>query len=367
MTLYKHVFIYVGTLIALSACSTVQERQAATGGFEYLEESKSVSLQIPEGKHLPSYSSDYTLPELGSEAPRDQLGPRLSIISPQLVLPLVSGSHITEGSREATVWFDQIDDSQSLDETIWNSLLTYLEEQGIGVVTFDKKQQLLLSDWMIIEDVEDSPWYSWTKTERSVGQRFEFVLDIKSHGRTAALKVKLKDYLETFNEDIVAQLDESHSRRREVEVLNNVISHYAKQIRIADARRLRQIQQGLNMQIDTDEQGSAFVVNADYEIAWPRLLLVLRKLGFNVKDLDKSNGLLFVNYVGMDAGWWADLWGNADELPLDKKEYRLAVEGLGSKTRIMFQDNESNPLPLEIINDIYTPLAEIMATDDLDI
>jgi len=138
MTLYKHAFIYVGTLIALSACSTVQERQAATGGFEYLEESKSVSLQIPEGKHLPSYSSDYTLPELGSEAPRDQLGPRLSIASPQLVLPLVSGSHITEGSREATVWFDQIDDSQSLDETIWNSLLTYLEEQGIGVVTFDK-------------------------------------------------------------------------------------------------------------------------------------------------------------------------------------------------------------------------------------
>jgi len=220
---------------------------------------------------------------------------------------------------------------------------------------------------MIIEDVEDSPWYSWTKTERSVGQRFEFVLDMKSHGRTAALKVKLKDYLETVNEDIVAQLDESRSRRREVEVLNNVISHYAKQIRIADARRLRQIQQGLNMQIDTDEQGSAFVVNADYEIAWPRLLLVLRKLGFNVKDLDKSNGLLFVNYVGMDAGWWADLWGNADELSLDKKEYRLAVEGLGSKTRIMFQDNESNPLPLEIINDIYTPLAEIMATDDLDI
>lgn len=365
--MHKHALICLGALVALSACSTVQERQAASGGFDYLEESQSVSLQVPEDKDLPPYSTDYVLPEIGSEAPRDQLGPKLSIASPQLVLPLVSGSHITEGSREATVWFDQIDDSQPLDETIWNSLLTYLEEQGIGVVKFDKEKQLLLSDWMIIEDVEDAPWYSWTKTERSIGQRFEFGLDIKPHGRTAALKVTLKDYLETVNEDIVAQLDDSDSRRQEVEVLNNVISHYAKQIRIADARRLRQIQQGLRMEIDTNEQGSAFVVNADYDIAWPRLLLVLRKLGFNVKDLDKSNGLLFVNYVGMDSGWWADLWGNADELPLDKKEYRLAVEEQDGKTRILFQDNESNPLSLEIVNKIYAPLADIMATDNLDI
>jgi len=366
--LHKHALICLGALVALSACSTVQERQAASGGFEYLEESQSVSLKVPEGKDLPNYSNDYSLPELGANAPLEQLGVKLSIASPQLVLPLVSGSHVTEGSREATVWFDQIDDSQPLNETIWNSLLTYLEEQGIGVVKFDKEKQLLLSDWMIIEDIEDSPWYSWTKTERSVGQRFEFALDMKPHGRTAALKVKLKDYLETINQDIVAQLDESNSRRREVEVLNNVISHYAKQIRIADARRLRQIQQGLALDIDTDDNGAAaFVVNAGYEIAWPRLLLVLRKLGFNVKDLDKSNGLLFVNYVGMESGWWADLWGNADELPLGKKEYRLAVEEQGSKTRIMFQDSESQPLPLDVVNQIYPSLADIMATDNLDI
>lgn len=358
----------MGAVFALSACSSSQERQVASGNFEYLQEAKTISLKVPEGKDLPQYSDEYELPKLGDEAPVTIYGPSLSIESPQLVLPLVTGSHITEGSREAVVWFDQIDDSQALDTTIWNSLLSYLEEQGIGVVKFDKENQVLLSDWMIIEDTEDSSWYSWTKTERSIGQRFEFALEIKSHGRSAALKVELKDYLETVNEDVIAEIDEGAMRRQEVEVLNNVISHYARQILIADARRLKQIQQGLNMELGFNGNGDpAFVLDAGYEIAWPRILLVLRKLGFNVKDLDKSNGLLFVNYVGAESSWWVDLWGGADELPLEKGEYRLLVREQGAKTSITFQDKESQPLSSKILTDIFQPLSEIMATDNLDI
>lgn len=368
MTLQKHVLICLGAVFALSACSTSQERQVASGNFEYLQEAKTISLEVPEGKDQPEYSDEYELPPLGEEAPRNIVGPNLSIQSPQLVLPLVTGSHVAEGTREAVVWFDQIDDSQALDTTIWNSLLSYLEEQGIGVVKFDKERQMLMSDWMIIEDEDDSSWYSWTKTERSVGQRFEFALEVKPHGRTAALKVKLKDYLETINEEVIADIDAASMRRKEVEVLNKVISHYAKQIRIADARRLRQIQQGLNMDMGFNSDGDpAFIIDASYEIAWPRVLLVLRKLGFNVKDLDKSTGILFINYTGVDSSWWSDLWGGADELPLEKEEYRLAIREQGEKTSISFKDKDNEPLSSKIMTELFGPLSEIMATDDLDI
>lgn len=364
----KHVLFCLGAVFALSACSTSQERQIASGNFEYLQEAETVSLQVPEGKDQPAYSDEYVLPQLGEEAPENIYGRNLSIASPQLVLPLVTGSHVAEGTREALVWFDQIDDSQPLDTTIWNSLLNFLDEQGIGVVKFDQEKQILMSDWMIIENQEESSWYSWTKTERSIGQRFEFSLEVKPHGRTAALKVQLKDYLETVNEDVIADIDSASQRRREVDVLNKVISHYAKQIRIADARRLKQIQQGLGMELGFNSDGDpAFIVDANYEVAWPRVLLVLRKMGFNVKDLDQSNGILFVDYVGVDSSWWSDLWGGADELPLDKEEYRLAIREQGEKTSISLKDKDNEPLSSKLMTDIFQPLAEIMATDDLDI
>ncbi|MFT4993881.1 MAG: outer membrane protein assembly factor BamC, partial [Paraglaciecola sp.] len=172
----------------LTACSSLEERQIASGSFDYLKEQPGQEILLPDDVDTPNFSDSYKLPSLGENAPRNILGEKLIVLSPALVLPLVTGSHVEEGSKEATVWFDQVDDSQALDTTIWNSLISFLEEQGIGVDLFDKDQQRLVSDWMIIEQEQDSNWYSWTETQRSIGQRFEFNLQTKPHGRTAALK-----------------------------------------------------------------------------------------------------------------------------------------------------------------------------------
>ena len=38
-------------------------------------------------------------------------------------------------------------------------------------------------------------------------------------------------------------------------------------------------------EIATADGDAAYIVEAKYDVAWPRMLLVLRKLGFDVKDL----------------------------------------------------------------------------------
>lgn len=357
------------SLTMLSACTSLKERQAANGNFGYLEDSEAVAFKVPEDVDQPFYDRSFAIPAIGENAPADLIGNKVTVISPSLVLPLVSGSHVEEGLKEATVWFDQIDDSQPLDTTIWNSLINFLEEQGIGVVSFDKEQQKLVTDWMIAEDVEDSSWYNWTTTERSVGRRFEFNLEVKPHGRTAALKAELRDYLETSGDDVIAELNSEQERRNEVDVLNKVIGHYEQQIRIADIKRIRQIRSGLGMELGFDGNGeAAFVVNGEYDVVWPRLLLVLRKLGFNVKDLDKSNGLLFVNYGSAESGWWDSLWGSSDdELDLDKDDYRVQVETAGPKTSITLLDEENKAFTADKVSDLFAPFAKTMAADDLDI
>ncbi|GGO73137.1 outer membrane protein assembly factor BamC [Bowmanella pacifica] len=355
---------------SLGGCSTSQERRVANGNFDYVQEQQRGSLQIPEGLATPNHGKDYDIPKLGENAPRELVGNRLEVLSPALVLPLVTGSHVEEGQRSASVYFDQVDDAEALDTSIWNSLISFLEEQGIGVDSFNKEEGRLVTDWMLMTEELDTGWFDWTTTERSVGRRFEFVLDVKPHGRTAALNVELKDYMETVGEQVVSasDLDAESRRRNEVDVLNKVINHYETQLKIADAKRIRQIRQGMEMELGFNADGDpAFVVEGDYDLTWTRLQLVLRKLGFDVKDLDKSNGLLFVSYEGPEDSWWDKLWSSNDGLPMEREDYRLKVAKMGGKTSITLMDDESNPLSADLLTNIYASFSQTMSASNLDI
>ncbi len=356
-------------VLSLTACTSLEERQRTNGSFDYVDSNLVEVYQVPNELDKPVLNEEYAIPEIGANAPRDLIGKKMTVVSPVLVLPLVTGSHVEEGMKEATVWFDQIDDSQPLDLTIWNSLRDFLETQGIGIVNFDPERQVLVTDWMIIEDDGDNGWFNWTTTERNIGRRFEFHLDVKPHGRSAALKTELKDYLETRGEDVIADLDIDSERRNEVEILNQVISHYEKQVRLADIKRIEQIRSGFAMELGFNKDGDpAYLVDGEYDLVWPRLLLVLRKLGFNVKDLDKSNGLLFVNYGAESSGWWGSLFSSDDdELDLDEDDYRIQVLKSGLKTSITLMDNESNPFDADKVNALFPPFSKTMTTDNLDI
>lgn len=364
---------FAGSVISvtiLTACSSVEDREIASGSFAYVKDQPGQQIKIPSDIGTPNFNDNYKLPSLGKEATRDQVGKQLSILAPSLVLPLVTGSHVEEESKLAIVWFDKIDDSQTLDTTIWNSLLAFLESQGIGVQSFDKEKQQLVSDWMIInEGDEDDSWYTWSKSERSVGQRFEFNLELKPHGRIASLSVHLVDYKEKQTADSTELTTAKDDRRQEVDILNQVIGHYEREIRLATAQRIQQIRQGLPMELGFNEDGEpAYVVDAEYDITWPRLLLVLRKLGFDVKDYDQSNGLLFVKYNGSEGGWWSNLWSKDQyALDLNTQEYRIKVADLGVKTSITLLDDESVALPIKKITDLFSTFSRTMSADDLDI
>lgn len=360
--------LFFSSVSLLSGCSLWQDEQTVEPEYQYITASQQGALIVPDGANEPRYGNDFAIPQLGDNAPINQLGDKLDIASPKLVLPLVTGSRVLEGSREAVVQFDKVNDSEALDTTIWNSLIGYLDERGIAVVEFDKDNQKLKTDWMVIEANQDSPWYSWNTTDRSIGQRFEFSLDMKPHGRSASLFVKLVDYLETINEDVIADISNDQVRRNEIEVLNHVISYYEKQLRIADVRIARRIQAGVALEMGFNADGdAAYLAAADYEVTWPRLLLVLRKLGFNVKDLDKSTGLIFVTYTGGDEGWWDSLFGDSEQLPIDAQDYRIYVREQGGKTSLTFKDEENNLLTASTISDMFPAFAEIMSTKDLDI
>ena len=353
----------------LSSCSSLAEREVASGSFEYIKQQPGQKIQIPDDMDSPRFNDAFKLPDLGENAPINTIGKELSVKSPSLVLPVVSGSHIEEGSKDAIVWFDQVDDSLPLDTAVWNSLIRFLETEGIGVEMFDKQNQRLTTDWLVMKESEESKWYSWSESERTVGQRFEFILNLKPHGRTASLSVDLIDYKESLNATSALITQAKDVRRNEVEVLNRVVKNYEFETKVADVKRFRKIREGLDMELGFDSDGEpAFVIDGDFEITWPRFLLVLRTLGFDVKDYDKSNGLLFVKYNGAEDGWWSNIWSSdKNQLDLDIEEYRFKVESLGKKTSVTLSDNENVPFPVNKLTDLYPTFSKKMSDNNLDI
>ncbi len=354
-------------LTAGFGCSSVEKSRQASGSFDYIEAEAVEPIKVPEDLDNPNFTGEFELPKLGPNAPKNHVGKKLVVASPSLVVPIVSGSYIEEGSKSAKVKFDQVNDSEALNQSIWNTLLNYLDENDVGVASFDEDNGVLVTDWMLATETIPGKWYTVIDKKSEVGRVFEFDLAMEPHGRTAELSVKLKDYAKSINDDIVETREDVIARTEEVDVLNKVIAHYEYQQGVKVTKVRRKIKQGLDTELGFDADGEpAFVIDGIYDITWPRLQLVMRNLGFDVKDLDKSNGLVFVSYTGPGAGWWSNLLSTKKKL-LEVGDYRLKVVSQNEKTIVTFMTEDSEPFEVNQVTELFEPFADTMSKNNLDI
>lgn len=356
------------TCIALSGCASKDERELASGSFQYLEASQYKSIVVPEDLDQPEFSNVYALPDIESDTKSAMFGSVLKVSSPNLVLPLVRGSHVEEGSEDSKVLFDQINDDEPLDKTIWNTVLAFLEKQNIGVDEFNQEAGTLSTDWVIRSEDVSSGWLSFGDKEQQDARKYQFTLTLAPHGRTAALGSQLIDFRDAEGESAMASLDVISKRNESTEFLNQVIAEYDFGIRLEQSKRIAKIRRGFTTDLGFDSDGeAALVVDAIYANTWPRLQLVLRKMGFDVKDLDQTSGIMFVEFNGTDDSWWDNIFSSDEELGLEQEEYRLKVSSVGPKTSVTFLDIDNVALNVDKVTQIYGLFSEYMATEDLDI
>lgn len=363
-----NIFITICAAIAISACTSPGSRERTSGDYEYMEaQQKSADLLVPEDLERPIRSNRYDLPILDSANTKQIVGSDIRISSPRLVLPLVTGSHVEEGSSSATVMFDQVNDDSELDTTIWDKVLSYLEQNNIGVESFDREQNILVTDWVISITELDTSWYEFSSEYIEQAKKFKLSLDVAPHGRTASLTNEIIDYIDQDGNAAITAMDPISQRNNEVDFLNYIIAEYDFGVRLAQNQRFAKIRDGFDSELGFNSDGdSAIMIDADYNDTWPRLLLVLRKMGFDVIDLDQSSGIMFVIYNGQEDGFWAGMFAD-EELPLEEDNYRIFVQRAGAKSSITFKDNESVPFSAQQITDIFPVFQEYMASDNLDI
>lgn len=364
----KHITIIATSVFFIASCSSVGERQIASGGFKYLEVPESdKKLIVPAELKEPRRSNQYALPQLQTQNNAKLKGEDIKVTSPRLVLPLVAGSHVEEGANTAKVNFDKIDDSTALDTAIWDKVLSYLEKNNIGVESFNRGSNELVTDWVISRTEIDSSWYEISDKFAEHAKKFKLSLDIAPHGRTASLENQIVAYINEQGNSDLSSLSPIKKRDDEAEFLNYIITEYDFNVRLAQAQRVSKIKEGFSSALGFDPDGdSAYLIDAEFGDAWPRLLLVLRKMNFDVVDLDQSSGILFVVYNGEDEGFFTNLFGT-QALPLKQGNYRIFVKRAGQKTSVTLKDNESVTLDIDTVTGIFPAFKEFMASDNLDI
>ncbi|MGB3727512.1 MAG: outer membrane protein assembly factor BamC [Glaciecola sp.] len=365
----KQIFLIAFVALSVSACSSPGSRERVSGDYEYTKtQGLEQGFQTPDDLQQPRVSNRYSIPNLESEVQQATLiGDQIKISSPRLVLPLVAGSHVEEGSEDATVLFDQVNDNAALDRTVWDKVLAYLEQNNIGVESFDRENNVLVTDWVISTTEVDGKWYELSNEFIEQAKKFKLSLDIAPHGRTASLTNSIVAYIDENGNEALSALDPISKRTNEVDFINYIIAEYDFGVRLAQTQRIAKIREGFGSSLGFNADGeSAILVDAVYNDAWPRLLLVLRKMGFDVIDLDQSSGIMFVAYNGVEEGWFSGLFAK-DELLLDEDNYRLFVKRAGERTSITLKTNENETFSPKQVTDIFPVFEEYMASDNLDI
>ena len=352
----------------LFACSSVDERRAASGSKAYLDTPAPKPLLIPDGLDKPSTNTDYQIPTISSEA-TGLYGDDLPVVAPALVLATAQGTYLEEADTFTSAIFDKLDSKDNIRDLVIERISSHLFNQNIAFTIPNQAGNTILTDWILSNETGDKAWYDFGETKQQVGKRFQLNIEPASHGRTARLNVILTDLVVGDEQDLIDGLDPFLKRELEAELLNGIIRQYSLEQKIESQQRLAQIRSGITAELGFDADGNgAIILSSEYDIVWPKFQLVLRKLGFNVKDLDKSNGLVFVSYQSSESTWFSGWFNSSDTLPLTEDDYRITVNALSSnKTSITFKNEDNQPFSAAKTSEIFPIIAENFALDNLDI
>lgn len=354
-------------VLALSGCTSIEERRIASGSYQYTQVQQQTPISVPVGLDAPLTSAQYDLPHIVDNG--QGLGKQLPVVSPALILTTARGTYLEDGSETTSVVIDKLDNEAPVDTFVLQQITGYLDAQGITFNITQNAPLTIRTNWITEALPSDSPWYSLEKNTKELGKRFAFTIVPAQHGRTAEVEAVLTDFVIAAGDDLVESMDAFVKRELEADILNGILQRYAQSQQLQAFERMAQIRSGIESKVGFDKHGNAAIIaKTQYDIAWPKFQLVLRKLGFNVKDLDKSNGLVFVNYQGEEDSAWFSFFGKNEGLSLAKKDYRIMLKPLGAdQTTITFMDEQSTPFTPAKMTQIYPNFAAILQQDDLDL
>lgn len=345
---------------AVAGCAT--QRDQAQGGFDYLELEERPPIVTPEGLSPLVQAPDYRIPSI--ERTDGPLGPSSSIRAPRQVMPLVPGSRIEDGSRSARIWFDAIDEMPNVSDWVWEELLALVEEQQMPIADLQER------DYLQTETIQRgqgsrSRGGFWSGLRRD---RIEFTaeyalhidMDAPSHGRSAMLEVDASN-VRYFEDGRERQAPLYLQRELEASFLNDLGMRMQRNF---EAQRVAQVRATRALRHAESPQGDpAYALDTNFESGWVLMPGVFEYLGFELVDLNQTDGIYYVNYEPNGGGGFFSrlaFWRSRDDGMLNLprgRGYEFQLDGQGDVLYVVIS-YRGEVLDEETMDELFPVFAE---------
>lgn len=342
------IFVFSLLTVAISACSSHDSAKRANGDFDYSKSSEVKPLVIPKGLEKPHYSHEYQLTNNINQ--QGAVGDKLDVRAPALVLPVAASTRVEPNSTQAKIWFDKVLEDENLAQFIIAAVKAKLAEDNVELTTVDEKHHVFTSSW--VNKTKESGFWLWSETSTVESMRFQFTLDVKPHGRSVALTVKLIDY-KSANGD--KHIDAIEQQRVEVAMLNNIVGYvdylYRKHQR---ENRLMRATQKI-VAIGENSQGeSAYLIELEKDYLWSNLPSFFEKYGFTIEDLNETKNIYYVSFEKPEISLWDSIWGDgAPVIELPNAKYQFKVQAKDNESILTIYNENGEPLSAQTLNKIF--------------
>lgn len=342
----------------LAGCSNFAERHQASGDFEYLDAKQGSQLEVPADLTPIERGSVFDIPSLKTGNTAVNMGADLDIRAPLLPMAVAKDSRVIDKGKVAQIQFESLKSADELKEDIWQRLTSFLNDNQYGI-SDDESFVSMETDWLVSQPAFMMLY--GLDEDVNLKQKYRFDLEVGEHGHSANLRVKLAAHEQSNSDEI---LNNSASRRYETQMLNMLLSHLHKNERRNTLVEAKKARRGMQMELGFDAKGdSAYVIQAPFEQAWSKMSRVLPQLGFTVEDRDKTLGMYFVRFEGVDAGFWSSLWSGDDvpEIALDKGKYQIHVQSKGEMATVGVIDEAGDKLDADKLTQMYNAFKAVVA------
>lgn len=327
--------------LLLSGCSlwTTPETTTAT------EIKKINELSIPKGLITPKKPSQFDIPATVAAGSR---GEAVELRAPMQVLAVSTNARVEEDDKEVRVFFERNEFTGDLMPYLTSNLQNFFTQNEIKV-TADGNNGWQ-TDW--ISQYEESGFWFWKSQELSQQSKFQIMLEPKTHGRTAALRVVMLQHQYSQAEQPITAIAQ---RREEVHFLNRMIDHLAT-IEMEKIRAAKASQPDVLLTRAVNEKDEAVLLTTQpIDVTWNQLELLFEQVSLTVTDLNRTEYVYYVKFTKPDAGFWGSIWGGTEQpvLPIAEGEYQLHLSKTDKGTAIKWRDKDGTALTQEQVYAIY--------------
>jgi outer membrane protein assembly factor BamC len=322
--------------------------------FDYLRAEETKELDMPEPLVHKNKTNYTVVPQIGEKAKNAPRGKQLGQKAPIQLLAVLDNTRVDKKSELPAVF---IMDNRDF---IWQTAIKFFEKHQIKLDKADKQQQVIVTDWIPIE--EGGIWLGLNGTDEPDLERAKYRVSISDSDLRGEFRLVVeRTHSEQRVDDDAAWQQSAVSWQESADMMNLLLSHYDTRIREQEAARQLEIMAGFKVELGQNKASEpALLTEADEKLVWEKIPRVMREIGLVILEKDEKQKTYFMEYKSKEKGFFASLFDSKEKVKLFQEgAYQITLGSLGNRRTLTFRDGQGEALEASKLVAIFPELSRL--------